>query len=116
LRAERALTIGEFCTVENISKATYYKMKRAGLGPAETHMPIPGMNVIRISADARRAWHAKLAAANSGKAIELARARKQAQRVAAGKLAAKSAKHVSRTNYPRRRRRVREHSSSQGGA
>jgi hypothetical protein len=116
LRAERALTIGEFCAIENFSKGTYYKMKRSGLGPEETVIPIPGMNVIRISADARRAWHAKLAAANSNKAMELERARKQAQRVAAGKLAAKSAKHVSQTNYPRRRRRVRAHSSSQGGA
>ena len=36
VRAERAMTIKQFCAIENISKATYYKMRRAGFGPEET--------------------------------------------------------------------------------
>ena len=54
---ERAMTIADFCYRENMSKATYYKLKRADLGPRETCI----LNLIRISPEARADWHAKLA-------------------------------------------------------
>jgi hypothetical protein len=104
MRDQRAMTIKEFCDVENISKATYYKMRRAGFGPEETTVPIPGMNVIRISAAARHAWHVMLAEQRQTKSAELERKRQQAQRVRAAKRAAKSPLHVSRRTRQDRRK------------
>jgi hypothetical protein len=100
---ERALTIAEFCALENIGKATYYKMRRAGLGPEETYVPIPGMRLVRISPEARREWHAMLAERRQTAAAMLEEQRRQAQTVQAGKLAARSPLHVA-NRQPRRRR------------
>ena len=65
---ERAMTIGEFCHAENISKATYYKLKRKGLGPEETFVPVAGLSLVRLSPVARRRWHATLAELRETKA------------------------------------------------
>jgi hypothetical protein len=102
VRAERAMTIKQFCAIENISKATYYKMRRAGLGPEETTVPIPGMTVVRITQEARRAWHQKLREVNATKAAQLERERFRATRQARGLRSVTSPKHVS---HRKRRRR-----------
>ena len=101
---ERALTLAEFQFVEHLSKATYNKLRAAGLGPEETTVVLPGADgqkgfaLKRIRPEARRAWHAKLAALRASKDGELAAARARDQRVVAGKLAAQSPLHVSRRN------------------
>jgi hypothetical protein len=101
--AERAMTIADFCYLENMSKATYYKLKRAGLGPRETHVPVPGMSFVRITAEARHDWHAMLAEMRETAAAKLATARKHAQTLQAGKLAAASPLHVANRQTRRRR-------------
>jgi hypothetical protein len=106
---ERALTIKEILILENMSLSTYYKLKRHGLGPVETTVPIPGMNFIRITAQARRDWHAKLAALQASEAGELESKRRKAHAAQAGKIAAASPSHVSKqpkgSAEPARRRR-----------
>jgi hypothetical protein len=110
------LTIDAFCKIEGMSRATYYKLKRLGLGPELTEIIIPaepgvnhgrGLNFVRISAEAHRAWRQKIAKARASKASELEAARAHAQRVAAAKLAAASPARVSRRRRPVRRRRPR---------
>src|SRR5262249_46772093 len=107
LRNERALTIPEFCFVENIGKATFYKMKRQGTGPEIHYVPVGGTTLPRISAQARRDWHAKLKAWQVSDAAQLLNERKRAQTSEAGRLAARSPLHISNRNDRRRSRRRR---------
>src|SRR5262245_56918602 len=108
-REERALTIQDFCYLENITKATYYKLKRNGLGPEETNVLIEGARLVRITAEARRAWHAKLKAQQLSQAGQLEAARRKAQTSAAGKAGAASELHISKQRpSPSRRRRRRK--------
>jgi hypothetical protein len=58
LNDERSFSIREFCVVENISHASYYKMRSSGNGPKE--MRLPGSSIIRISPEARKEWHRRL--------------------------------------------------------
>jgi len=97
---ERALTRTEFCYVEGISKATYYKLRRLGLGPRESTISLPGIKLARITPADRAEWHRKLEEARASEAAELEAARAHAQRVAAAKLAAASPAHVSRRPAP----------------
>jgi hypothetical protein len=101
---QRSLTVKEFLFYEKMSQSTYYKLKRHGLGPEETTIPIPGMNFVRITAQARRDWHAKLAELRSSEAGELERARRADHATQAGKLAAASPLHVSRRGSRKARR------------
>jgi len=94
LDREPSMTINEFLAVERISRSSYYKMRDHGYGPAETR--VPGTEIIRISARARREWHARLEERARSEAAELERERRASQRRAAGKIAAASPKHVSR--------------------
>ncbi len=89
-----SLTIRQFCVCENMSPASYYKMRRLGFGPAE--MVIPGPEIIRITPKAHRQWRAMLEEHSRTKAAELERKRRADQRRTAGKTAAASPMHVSR--------------------
>jgi hypothetical protein len=93
-RPERAQTIGEFCAAENISAASYYKMRRLGVGPREER--VPGTAIIRITPEARRAWHALLAEMRQSRDAELEERRRSAHATQAGKMAAASPLHVSK--------------------
>jgi hypothetical protein len=110
---EPPLTIDDFCKIEGMSRATYYKLKRLGLGPELTEIVLPaepgvnhgrGLNFIRISAEAHRAWRKKIAKVRASKASELEAARAREQRLAAAKLAVASPAHVSRRTRPVQRR------------
>jgi hypothetical protein len=103
--SERALSITQFCFVENISKATFYKLKRQGLAPELTYVPIAGVSLIRISPAARRKWHAMLKALQASKAGVLEAARRSAQCREAGRISAASPLHVSRRKPPVYRRK-----------
>jgi hypothetical protein len=93
-RPERALTIREFCEAEHISPASFYKMRRLGVGPCEEH--VPGTTIIRITAEARRAWHAQLAEMRKSREAQLEDRRRRAHATQAGKIAAASPLHVSK--------------------
>jgi hypothetical protein len=101
---ERSWTRQEFWVREHISKSTYFKLRKAGLAPEETIITLPGFSLIRITPEARRAWHKKLAELRQSKEAELERARRQAQVEAAAQLAAASPNHVSNRARPVQRR------------
>jgi hypothetical protein len=90
---EASLTLKEFCEVENICLASYYKMRKRGHAPVETR--IPGTAIIRITPEARREWHRMLAAIAQSDAARLEVARKRVQTIASGKAAAASPLHVN---------------------
>jgi hypothetical protein len=102
-RPERALTIREFCEAENISTASYFKMRRLGVGPREER--VPNTTIIRISPEARRAWHARLAEMHQSRDADLQARRRSAQATRAGKMAAASPLHVSKRNTSGGRRK-----------
>jgi hypothetical protein len=106
-RPERAQTIGEFCAAENICASTYYKMRRLGVGPREER--VPGTTIIRITAEARCAWHVRLAEMRQSRDADLEERRRSAHATQAGKIAAASPLHVSK-------RSRREARPASGGA
>jgi hypothetical protein len=93
---QRDWTRTEFCARKRISKSTYLKLRKAGLGPEETTITLPGFNLTRITPEARRDWERKLANLRQSKEAELESARRQAQVKAAGRLAAASPHHISK--------------------
>jgi hypothetical protein len=93
-RPERALTTAEFCAAERVSVSTYYKLRRLGVGPCEER--VPGTAIIRITPEARRAWHAQLAEMRQSGEAELEERRRRAHAAHAGKMAAASPLHVSK--------------------
>jgi hypothetical protein len=102
---EPALSIREFCIIENIAAATYYKMRRRGYGPDETR--VPGTALVRITRQARREWHARMAELQRSREAELEAARRQAQTAAAGRRAAQSPLHVSNRRKAMQQRKSR---------
>jgi hypothetical protein len=51
--AGASLSIDEFCQRHGISRATYFAIRRQGLGPVEMRI---GRALVRISDEADRAW------------------------------------------------------------
>jgi hypothetical protein len=94
--AEPSSSIDGFCKLEDISPASYYKLRDKGLGPEE--MRIPGTALIRITARARRQWQQRMAELASEHAAEMAeQAQARSARAShAGKLGAQSPLHVSK--------------------
>jgi hypothetical protein len=91
--ADVSLTLQEFCKAEKICLASYYKMKKRGYAPVEIR--VPGTKIIRITPEARRQWHAMLAALAQSDAVKLEKERAREASVAAGKAAAASPRHVN---------------------
>jgi hypothetical protein len=92
-KQEPARTIPEWCEGKRICPATYYKLKRLGLTPDELH--VPGTNIRRITPEADRAWVARMAELTKTKEYKREAQRRTDLAKKAGKLAAKSLKHVS---------------------
>lgn len=88
---DRWLTIAQFAETVQICEATYFNLKRQGLGPEETRFG----NVVRISPDALREWRARMRELQATKAARTEAERRAAHSRAAGKLAAASPLHVS---------------------
>jgi hypothetical protein len=101
LNTERSYTIQRFCEVEDFSEAKYHELQRLGLGPQETR--IPHSNIVRITPEARRAWHQRLHELAQTEEAQLERRRRSELSSIAGKRAAASPLHISN-----RRRRERE--------
>jgi hypothetical protein len=97
---ERSFTINQFCALENISRATFFKLGRRRLGPEL--LRVPGTNVVRITGDARRRWHQRLADLSQQEAATLEHHRRVALASRAGRAAAMSPRHISKR--PRRNR------------
>jgi hypothetical protein len=100
---EASMTLQEFCAIERMSMATYAKIRRLGYGPEETI--VPGLSFRRITPEARRTWHAKLAALQRTEAAEVERKRRTVLAMRAGNAAAKSPLHVSNTGIRARKAR-----------
>jgi hypothetical protein len=109
---EPSETIDHFCKIERMSRATYYKLQRAKLGPRVTEVVLPpepgikhgkGLHFIRISAQAHREWRAMIAQVRASEASGLEAARAHAQRVAAAKKSVASPKHISKRARPAQR-------------
>ena len=77
------LTIAEFCELKNLSRSSYFKIRRDGNGPAEIRPP--GTDIIRISPAAVREWEARMIALGKSQKAQLERQRRSALRRAAGK-------------------------------
>jgi len=83
-----AFTVPEFCFRNNISRQKYNNLRSEGRGPREMR---PGINTIRITAEAERDWQQLMQEPQpdvEAKAVERA--------VKAGAAAAKSDKHISK--------------------
>lgn len=93
LDSEPSMSIQQFCQAENMSLATYHKLKRNGLGPDE--VCFPKMRLIRITAAARREWHRRIEELRLGQANKLERDRRVAAAKHAAEHALKSGRHVS---------------------
>jgi hypothetical protein len=66
---EETMTIAGFCTAENISKSTFFKLKKLGLGPEEQSPP--GLsNTVRITARARSEWQERMRQLRDAKEAE----------------------------------------------
>jgi hypothetical protein len=92
---ERSLTLDEFCAVENLCMASYFKARRLGNGPQE--LRIPGTNIVRITPEARREWHRRMAEQAQSEQAQLEERRRQEAARRAAKAAAASPLHVSKT-------------------
>jgi len=101
----RALSITDFCYVEGISTYAYKDLRKRDLIPKETR--IPGSQIVRISPQARRDWHARLEQADAQKQIERDRERRTEIAQRAGKLAVQSFKHPRTGAKPVKRGRGR---------
>ena len=94
-------TIEEFCQAERISLSTFYKLKKLGLAP-ET-ICYPGGRVIRITAEARAAWQVMMRARKADEQLQRECERNAAAARRAGKLAAASDRHLSKSPETRRK-------------
>jgi hypothetical protein len=99
---QRSETISEFCVRERISRATFFKLQRAGLGPKTVRF----FNVVRITAEARQEWHARIAELNHTQESARERLRRIELARSAGRAAAKSPLHVSNRASGRARRKA----------
>jgi hypothetical protein len=97
----RALTRQEFCALEHISLTTYHRMQQLGHGPDEVRLP--GLAFVRITAEARRDWHARIEEYRKSDAAKIEDQRRTALATMAGNAAAKSPRHVSKRAKPARR-------------
>jgi len=104
-QGESSMTRKEFCDAEHMSLSTYHKMRKMGLGPEE--VTLPGMSFTRITQDARRDWHTRIEEWRRSQASKLERERRSESARTAGKIAIKSALHVTKQNpkpKPQKRR------------
>jgi hypothetical protein len=91
---EKSFTIDEFCLLEKISRATFFKLARNRQGPEV--LRIAGTVLVRITASARLRWHERMAALAEEEAAQVERRRRADQASRAGKAATSSPRHVSK--------------------
>jgi len=127
-RPRRSLTIVQFCRRHQISRSTYYELRRRGLGPKEMHV----LGAVRISPRADREWVAWMEAGESASVPEFAPnpssrsgksrdtdetgPRRQRVRVFAPKSPARGVKGCDDANTVPRRQKGRSKERGRGGA
>jgi hypothetical protein len=127
-RPRRSLTIEQFCRQHQISRSTYYELRRRGLGPKEMHV----LGAVRISPRADRGWVAWMEAGESASVPEFAPnpssrsgksrdtdetgPRRQRIRVFAPKSPARGVKGCDDANTVPRRQKGRSKERGHGGA
>jgi hypothetical protein len=101
--AGSSFSIDQFCQRHGFSRGKYFAMRKAGIGPAEMRL---GPNMVRISAEADRAWQRARENPTGGELVEIERGKAAlaARGSKAGSLAAKSPLHIS--NERRRKNRA----------
>jgi hypothetical protein len=106
--APESYTIREFCRLERISEASFFKMARLGVGPKV--LTIPGCAIKRITVKAREDWHRKIELLDRSPTVRQEQARRREGSRRAARIAIKSAKHVSNLTSEQRaeQRRQRE--------
>src|SRR5213082_653046 len=89
------LTRTQFCELECMSETSYLKLRRRGLGPEEVR--ILGTNIIRITLEARAAWHKQMAVmqVEQAAALEDEQRKKVARARDAADKALASPRHIS---------------------
>jgi hypothetical protein len=92
----------EFCKLEHISKASWFKMRKLGLAP-DVYF-VPGTRIGRITARTRREWHQRMAEVSAQEAAQLEAERRQALASRAGKAAVQSERHIVNQRRARRAR------------
>jgi hypothetical protein len=100
LKSEPSYTIDELCAVEGICNAKYYQLRKKGLGPQE--LRFPGSRIVRITAEARREWHARMNDLAQTQEAQIERERLHVITSISGKKAAASALHVYRQRQRKR--------------
>jgi hypothetical protein len=101
---ERSWTISEFCALEGISTTSYHKARKEGNGPAE--LRLPGMSLVRITPEARREWHDRMAKLQEAEDAQRERDRRSEASRRAGRKAALSSRHVSKVRSQRKAART----------
>ena len=91
---QRSQTFTEFCQGERISKTTLYGLLRRGLGPEV--LEVPGTKIKRITSQARETWRARMAELAKAEATQLEAERRRELAAIAGRIAARSPKHISK--------------------
>jgi hypothetical protein len=86
-------TIKQFCDSANISRATFFKTQRLGIGPKV--MRVPGTRIVRVT-ETRNEWHERMAESAQQEAAKLEQQRRVEQARTAGYAAARSPLHISR--------------------
>jgi hypothetical protein len=79
MSADAALTVSEFCKLNNISKFSYFKMRKLGQGPVE--MRPAGMSLVRITPQAHEEWRKRMEQLATTKEVKLEAARRTQQRM-----------------------------------
>jgi len=87
-------SIGQWCLSRNLSKPTFYALKKRGMAPAT--FSIPGVRGERITEKADRAWEKRMVALKETKAAKLAAERRQQSAQNAARAAVASPLHVSK--------------------
>jgi hypothetical protein len=92
-------SLPEWGAFHKLSKATVYKMKRAGLLPEL--LIVPGFNVPRVTARADREWEERMKRLAQEKTAKLEQARRVEHARRAGQAAARSENHISKKRQRR---------------
>jgi hypothetical protein len=84
-------TIEDWTRNEDISAASFYKLKRLGLGPYE--LRLPGTNIVRIIESSGH-WRQRMLEVSATKSAKLATSRRREQTKAAAQRSIASEQHI----------------------
>jgi hypothetical protein len=99
-----AFTVDQFCVRNQISKSSWFKLRRAGLAPRVLMIG----NSARITREAEAAWQRRMERAAEGREERLRVERRRASARIAGRAAAESPNHISRQRERQRQQRRRQ--------